>query len=42
LSLCKSIVEEHGGELVIDSQLGMGTTVMVWLPMDDASAAEVR
>ncbi len=32
LSICKSIVEAHQGKLVIESKLGAGTTITVWLP----------
>jgi signal transduction histidine kinase len=28
LSLCKTIVEAHGGELILTSQLGLGTEVL--------------
>jgi PAS domain S-box-containing protein len=33
LSLCKSIVEEHGGEVTVESCLGKGTTFTVYLPI---------
>jgi signal transduction histidine kinase len=32
LSLCKTIVEAHGGELILSSYLGRGTEVLVRLP----------
>jgi signal transduction histidine kinase len=32
LSLSKQIVDAHGGRITVDSQLGAGTTVAVWLP----------
>ncbi|NDJ76167.1 MAG: hybrid sensor histidine kinase/response regulator [Chloroflexi bacterium] len=32
LSIVKTIVEQHGGEIVLDSQLGQGTTFSVYLP----------
>lgn len=32
LSLCRSLIELHGGELHIESRIGEGTTVMVTLP----------
>lgn len=32
LSIVREIVEMHGGTLEIDSQVGRGTTVRVWLP----------
>jgi len=33
LSFCQDIVKSHGGKLTISSQLGLGTTVMVILPL---------
>jgi len=33
LAVCKRIVDQHGGELAIESQLGTGTTVRVTLPV---------
>ncbi|MFN8659584.1 MAG: PAS domain S-box protein [Candidatus Obscuribacterales bacterium] len=32
LSMCKKIVERHGGELTLTSTPGLGTTVEFWLP----------
>jgi len=34
LSLCKTIVEAHGGELILTSQLGRGTEALVRLPCE--------
>jgi heavy metal sensor kinase len=34
LSICKSIVEAHGGKIELHSQLGMGSTFIVWLPQE--------
>jgi PAS domain S-box-containing protein len=39
LPLAKSLVEQHGGTLELESQLGVGTTVTVCLPADRAVAA---
>jgi signal transduction histidine kinase/HAMP domain-containing protein len=39
LPLVKSIIELHGGELVVDSAPGQGTTVTVSLPREQAVAA---
>jgi signal transduction histidine kinase len=39
LSLARKIVEDHGGELVLESSPGQGTTVRVWLPTDAAEHA---
>jgi signal transduction histidine kinase len=33
LSICKEIVERHGGRITISSDLGKGTTFIVWLPV---------
>jgi signal transduction histidine kinase len=35
MSLVKEIVEIHGGSVEIDSALGKGTTVTVWLPLGE-------
>jgi signal transduction histidine kinase len=32
LTFCKLAVEAHGGNLIIDSKIGKGTTVRFWLP----------
>jgi signal transduction histidine kinase len=32
LSLSKQIVDAHGGRITVDSQLGAGTAVSLWLP----------
>jgi signal transduction histidine kinase len=34
LSLCSTIIEAHGGEMRIESEVGTGTTVHVYLPID--------
>jgi PAS domain S-box-containing protein len=39
LPLAKSLVEQHGGTLELESQLGVGTTITVCLPADRAVAA---
>ncbi|SME92914.1 Signal transduction histidine kinase [Tistlia consotensis] len=40
LPLAKALVEQHGGELEIESALGRGTTVTVVLPDHDRSGAQ--
>ena len=45
LAICKRIVDQHGGELVIESQLGAGTTIRITLPVRpeyDRRRQEVR
>jgi PAS domain S-box-containing protein len=32
LSICNSLIESHGGELMIESEVGVGTVVVVTLP----------
>jgi PAS domain S-box-containing protein len=34
LSLCRSLIELHGGELYLESRIGEGTTVSVTLPVE--------
>jgi signal transduction histidine kinase len=33
LSICQAIVQSYGGQIRMDSTLGQGTTVTVWLPI---------
>ena len=40
LSLCETIVNDHGGELRIESEQGKGTRVHVFLPLEPSDAAE--
>jgi signal transduction histidine kinase len=43
LTICKRIVEQHGGDLAIKSQLGEGTTIRITLPVHaDAAVGELR
>lgn len=42
LALVKSIVERHEGRIRVDSQLGVGTTMKVTLPLDPVSTARAR
>jgi signal transduction histidine kinase len=38
LPICRRIVESHGGSLSIESELGKGTTVRIFLPAADEGA----
>jgi len=38
LSLCKRIVEHHGGDISIHSQIGKGAMVDIWLPLTKEGA----
>jgi signal transduction histidine kinase len=33
MAIIKSIIEQHGGAIVIESELGKGTQVMLYLPV---------
>jgi signal transduction histidine kinase len=35
LAITKKIVEGHGGKLVVESEVGLGTTVVVRLPVQE-------
>ncbi len=39
LSICNSIVQEHGGSIDVSSQVDKGTLFTVWLPSHSANAA---
>ncbi|TVS10048.1 MAG: hypothetical protein EA417_19540 [Gammaproteobacteria bacterium] len=40
LSIVRQIVEEHGGRLAVDSELGRGTTITLSLPLERATSEE--
>jgi two-component system NtrC family sensor kinase len=33
LSICYGIIQRHGGQMMVDSQPGLGTTFTIWLPL---------
>ncbi len=33
LAICRNIIESHGGEIQITSEVGKGTSVSIWLPL---------
>ena len=35
LAICKRIVELHGGMIWAESEIGIGSTFHVWLPIDE-------
>ena len=38
LPLCKSIIEGHGGRVELESLLEQGTSVRLWLPLDETTS----
>ncbi len=41
LAVCKDIIEEHGGHMKISSVIGHGTSLTIWLPVDEHHVLEV-
>jgi signal transduction histidine kinase len=43
LSICRRIITEFGGEISVDSQVGVGTTFTVWIPLStsDVGSREI-
>jgi nitrogen fixation negative regulator NifL len=33
LSICYGIIQKHGGQITVESQLGQGTSFIIWLPI---------
>lgn len=42
MSLVKEIVDAHRGDVVVDSELGSGTMVRIWLPVCNATESPTR
>ena len=40
LSICRSIIRKHGGEVTVASQMGVGTTMHLFLPAADSESLE--
>jgi len=38
LAIVKEIVELHGGRVTVESQVGVGTTFVVWLPLAEEAS----
>ena len=36
MSIAQEIVRHHGGEIIVSSQIGAGTSVTIWLPIEQA------
>ena len=36
LAICRNIIEAHGGDISLDSTVGIGTTANIWLPVEPA------
>ena len=39
LSIVRRIVDEHGGKIMVDSKVGVGTTITISLPIDRGVSA---
>ena len=42
LPISKALVEQHGGRLTLESAIGEGTTITIWLPEDRVVASPYR
>jgi len=40
LSICRSIIRKHGGEVTVESQMGVGTTMHLYLPAANPESLE--
>jgi len=41
LSICKGIIENHGGTISVESELNQGTTFTITLPINSKSPVEI-
>ena len=41
LSICRSIIRKHGGEVTVESQMGVGTTMHLYLPAATPGSQEL-
>jgi two-component system sensor histidine kinase AtoS len=41
LAIANRIVERHGGNLEVESRVGVGTTMRLWIPQADSPARTV-
>jgi len=42
LSICRSIIRKHGGEVIVESQICVGTTLHLYLPAANAKSIEKK
>jgi PAS domain S-box-containing protein len=42
LAVVYGIVKEHGGEILVDSEVGVGTTFEIWLPIYSGGEAQTK
>jgi len=42
LSLCKKIVENHAGQITLDSKVQRGTTITIWLPFKNTGESNTK
>ncbi len=40
MSVVKQIVEQHGGNIAVESEIGEGTTITLWLPINGVTAVD--
>lgn len=41
LSICRSIIRKHGGDVTVESRMGVGTSMHLYLPAADPQAQEI-